>query len=221
MENGNPSPSERNVTWRPLQAFLMAGICFVIGVTMGFLIRGPVSAATSTPTGTAVQNSNVSMPGLMQQGQMPSMEQMKHMAEKQAEPLMERLKTEPRNAELWDQVGLIYKTTHQFRDAEVYLQKSLDIDPGNLMVRADLASCMYYAGDVDGALAQLQKSLTYDPRHAGTLLNIGIIKLNGKHDVDGAIAAWQELLKQNPNYEQKDRVQRMILQARRQQAAVN
>ena len=51
------------------------------------------------------------------------------MADKQAEPLVQQLKSDPQNAALWNQLGLIYKATHQFKDAETYLQKSLDIDP--------------------------------------------------------------------------------------------
>ena len=79
-----------------------------------------------------------------------------------------------------------------------------------------MASCMYYTGDVDGALAQLNKSLTYDPKHAGTLMNIGIIKWQGKNDVPGAVAAWQTLLKRNPNFPQKAVIEHMIAEAQQQ-----
>ena len=218
MENTPSSSAETNLAWRPIQAYVMAGICFLIGISMGFLIRG--SAAPPSPVTAAVMapDTGAAMPGGMGQGQMPTLEQMKRMADKQAEPLLLQLKSDPKNAELWNHVGLVYKATHQFKDAEVYFQKSLEIDPKNLTVRADLASCMYYEGDVDGALAQLSKSLTYDPNHAGTLMNIGIIKLHGKHDAGGAVAAWEELLKQNPNFEKKDQIQHMITEAKQQQA---
>jgi cytochrome c-type biogenesis protein CcmH/NrfG len=68
--------------------------------------------------------------------------------------------------------------------------------------------------NVDGAIAELQKSLTYDPKHAGTLMNLGIIKWKGKDDAPGAIAAWQTLLKSNPGFPQKDKVEQLIAQAR-------
>ena len=80
--------------------------------------------------------------------------------------------------------------------------------------RTDLSSCLYYTGDVDGALAELQKSLTYDPKHAGTLFNIGMIKWQAKGDVDGAIASWQTLLRLNPKFEKKDAVLKLIAQAK-------
>ncbi|MGA7400238.1 MAG: tetratricopeptide repeat protein, partial [Candidatus Sulfotelmatobacter sp.] len=59
-------------------------------------------------------------------------------------------------------------------------------------------SCLYYNGDVDGALRQLQQSLHYDPKDANSLFNLGVIKWQGKQDAKGALTAWQELLKTNP-----------------------
>ena len=51
----------------------------------------------------------------------------------------------------------------------------------------------------------------------GTLMNIGIIKWQGKNDVNGAVAAWQTLLKRNPNFPQKAVIEHMITQAQQQQ----
>jgi cytochrome c-type biogenesis protein CcmH len=145
---------------------------------------------------------------------MPSLDDLQRMADKKAEPLLAKLKSDPKNPQLWNQVGLIYKSAHQFKQSEEYFEKSLQYDPKNVGVRADYASCMYYTGDVDGALAQLDQSLTYDPKHAGTLMNIGIIKWRGKNDANGAIAAWEQLLRYHPDFPQKDLVQQMLTQAR-------
>ena len=154
----------------------------------------------------------------MGQGPMPTLEQMKHMADKQAEPLLAQLKSDPNNATLLSQVANIYTQTHQFQEAIGYYQKSLQIDPKNIKTRANLASTMFYSGDVDGALAELDKALTYDPKHPGVLMNIGIIRWKGKNDLNGAIAAWEKLLKLNPNFEQKAVVQHMLTEAKQQQA---
>jgi cytochrome c-type biogenesis protein CcmH/NrfG len=70
---------------------------------------------------------------------------------------------------------------------------------------------------VDGALDQLNKSLTYDPKHPGTLFNIGIIKWQGKNDVKGAVESWQTLLKLNPNFPQKEAIEGLITKAQQQQ----
>lgn len=107
----------------------------------------------------------------------------------------------------------MYRATHQFKEAEGYFEKSLEINPKNANARVDLASCLYYTGDVDGAITQLNKALTYDPKNPGALMNLGIIKIQSKNDTSGAIAAWEKLLKLNPDFPQKDAVQRMIEQA--------
>jgi cytochrome c-type biogenesis protein CcmH/NrfG len=131
-------------------------------------------------------------------GHMPSLEEMKQMADKQAAPLLEKLKTDPNNVALLSQVGGIYKSTHQFKDAAAYFGRAVEADPKNVAAHTELASCLYYNGDVDGALRQLQQSLRYDPKDANSLFNLGMIKWQGKQDNKGALAAWQQLLKANP-----------------------
>ena len=54
------------------------------------------------------------------------------------------------------------------------------------------------------------KSLTYDPKHPGTLYNIGMIEWKGKGDANAAVAAWEKMIKLNPNLPQKDQIQHMI-----------
>ncbi|HTZ82928.1 MAG TPA: tetratricopeptide repeat protein [Candidatus Acidoferrales bacterium] len=189
----------------------MAVICLLIGVLVGYLVRGsapvapaaapvPSQAAPVTPTGGTQQ--------------MPSLDDMKRMADKQAEPLLEKLKADPKNADLLNQVANLYRMTHQFQLAASYYQKSLEANPANVGPRTDLASCLYYQGDVDGALAQLEKSLTYDPKHAGTLLNLGLIRWKGKGDTAGAVAAWKQLLKSNPGFKDRDVVEKLIAEAK-------
>ena len=51
---------------------------------------------------------------------------------------------------------------------------------------------------MDGAISQLQTALQYDPKDANSLFNLGMIKWQGKQDGKGALAAWRELLKSNP-----------------------
>ena len=147
---------------------------------------------------------------------MPSLDQMKHMADKQAEPLLAQLKTTPDNAALLIQIGDVYKSAHQFKEAVTYYQRSLQVDPANVAVRTDMASCLFYTGDADGALAQLDQSLKYSPNDANTLFNIGMIKWRGKKDSKGALAAWQELLAKNPNLDsqKKASVQKLIADAK-------
>ena len=134
-----------------------------------------------------------------------------------AEPLWAKLKTDPNNAQTLNQLGILYKATHQFKEAQGYYQKALEVDPKNVNVRTDLASCLYFTGDIDGAIAELKKTLTYDPKHAGALMNLGIIEYKAKNDPSDAVASWEKLLKLNPDFPQKELVQHMIEQAKHPQ----
>jgi len=188
---------------------------------VGYLVRGSdKSAAQGSPASVEMQQAASAPPSSQEQQKMPSLDDMKRMADKQAEPLVTKLKTDPKNVDLLNKIALTYKASHQFQDAISYVQKALDVDPKNVPIRTDMASCMYYTGDVDGALAQLDRSLAYDSKHPGTLMNIGIIRWQGKKDVNGAVAAWEKLLKLNPNFPQKAVIEHMITEAQQQQKTV-
>jgi len=77
-----------------------------------------------------------------------------------------------------------------------------------------MAACIFYSGDVDGAIKELQQALKYDPKHAGALMNLGIVEWKAKNDVPDAVAAWEKLLKLNPNFPQKNEVERLISDAK-------
>jgi len=206
------------LTWQPRPLLAMCAVCLATGFLAGYLLRGSASAPVQAPSAAAGMPSAEAMASAGQTlptpKDMPSLDDLQRMADKKAEPLLVKLKSDSKNPQLWNQVGLIYKSAHQFKQSEGYFEKSLQYDPKILGVRADYASCMYYTGDVDGALAQLNQSLTYDPKHAGTLMNLGIIKWRGKNDANGAIAAWEQLLQYHPDFPQKDLVQQMLTQAK-------
>jgi cytochrome c-type biogenesis protein CcmH/NrfG len=219
MDNEANQPSSSGTNWTATQTYAMAAVCLLIGVLVGYLVRGSAEPAGQTsPASAEMQQPASAPPSAMEQQKMPTLDDMKRMADKQADPLLAQLKTDPKNVELLNKTALTYKAAHQFKDAISYFQKALDVDPKNVAIRTDMASCMYYTGDVDGALAELDKSLTYDPKHPGTLMNIGIIKWQGKKDVNGAVAAWQTLLKRNPNFPQKAVIEHMITEAQQQQS---
>jgi len=217
MDDQTNEPRATSSLWKPAQTYTMAAVCLLIGLVIGYFLRGSatqqVTAVASEAAPQMAQGSQDPHASMGQQ-KMPTLDDMKRMADKQTAPLLEQLKKDPNNADLLNQVGTMYRATHQFKTAIDYYQKSLAINPKNVGARTDLASCLYYLGDVDGALAQLNKSLSYDPKHAGTLMNIGIIKWKGKNDVNGAVAAWEKLLKLNPDFENKEAVQHLIEQAK-------
>jgi cytochrome c-type biogenesis protein CcmH/NrfG len=184
-------------------------ISLVVGLAIGYLFRGSQSPAAPAPS---AANTQPAIPAGRTGGQMPSLEQMKQMADNKAAPLLEKLKGDPNNIDLLNQVGTIYKSTHQFKEAAAYFERAVQVDPKNVAIRTELASCLYYNGDVDGAINQLQESLHYDPKDANSLFNLGMIKWQGKQDSKGALAAWQQLLKSNPQLsaDRKAKVQKLM-----------
>jgi cytochrome c-type biogenesis protein CcmH/NrfG len=200
--------------WRATQVYTMAIICLIVGVAIGYLFRGSQSHVPVV-SGQATTGDNRAASGMHQ---MPSLEQMKLMAETKAQPLLEELKSDPNNSDLLLQVGNIYKATHQFKEAQAYYERASKASPNNVAIRTELASSMYYNGDVDGAINELQKALAQNPKDADSLFNLGIIKWQGKQDWNGALAAWQELLKSNPHLsaERKATVQKLIAEVKQQ-----
>lgn len=197
-------------TWQPLQVYVMAVICLLMGVALGYLFRGSETPATDRPTAAAAQpTANTGA------GDMPTLEQMKRMADKTAEPLLLKLESDPKTPDLLAQIGKIYQSTHQFKEAITYYERSLAIDPKNVGIRNEMASCLYYVGDTDKAIQQLEQSLKDDPQNANSLFNLGMIRWQGKQDAQGAVTVWKRLLKLNPNLEQqkKAEVQKLIAQA--------
>ena len=212
MPNEVVEQSTGGSVWQTKQVYAMAVICLVVGLAIGYLFRGSQSpAAPAQPAANAQASAPAGGMGGAA-GQMPSLEQMKQMADKRAAPLLEKLKDDPKNSDLLILVGNIYKATHQFKEAAVYYGKALDVNPKNVAIRTEMASCMYYDGDVDGAINQLRQSLHYNPKDANSLFNLGMIEWQGKQDSKAAVEAWQQLLKSNPELspERKAKVQKLM-----------
>ncbi len=204
MENEPITQPTAASAWQARQVYAMAVISLVVGLAIGYLFRGSQSPAVAAPTAASAQPP---VPADHMGGQMPSLEQMKQMADAKVAPLLEQLKSDPNNGALLFQVGNIYKATHQFKEAASYYDRAVKADPKNVAIRTELASCLYYDGDVDGAISQLELSLHYNPKDANSLFNLGMVKWKGKQDSKGAVAAWQQLLKTNPDLDANRKAQ--------------
>jgi cytochrome c-type biogenesis protein CcmH/NrfG len=209
-QNRNESSTEQ---WTSVQAYTLAVVCLLLGIAGGWLIRG--SQARGPEAG--VSSTAVAVPGDGSSGAeaQPSADQMKKMADTQAAPLLEKLKADPNNPELLANLGNIYYDTQQYPTAIDFYKRALKAQPSNAGVRTDMATAYWYSGNADGAIAEFNKALTYEPNSANALFNLGIVKWQGKMDVEGAVAAWQKLLATNPTYEGKEKVQQLIAQAKK------
>ncbi len=200
-------------TWDSTQAYSMAAVCLVLGVAIGFIVRGSSFEPTPTSSGpVAVANAGpMQAPGM---GGMPGGVQPAELVDKAAQPLLDTLKTSPKDATILAKLGDLYYDARLYRQATSYYEQALTITPSNANVRTDMATAFYYVGNTDRALAEYEKSLSYSPNHANTLLNMGVVKWQGKKDAKGAIAAWERLLRTNPGFAGRDRVEQLIQEAK-------
>jgi len=179
----------------------------------GWLIRGSQSPAAAAPAMAASAPAPTGMGGGM--NTQPTPEQLKQMADTQAAPLIEKLKSDPNNPELLASIGNFYYDAQQYPTAVDYYGRALKVKPSDAAVRTDMATAYWYMGNADTAIAEFNKSLTYEPNKANTLFNLGLVKWQGKMDINGAVADWEKLLATNPNYEGKNKVEQMIAEAKK------
>jgi cytochrome c-type biogenesis protein CcmH/NrfG len=96
-----------------------------------------------------------------------------------------------------------------------YYGRALKVKPSDASVRTDMATAYWYMGNADTAIDEFNKALKYEPNKPNALFNLGLVKWQGKMDINGAVADWEKLLSTNPNYEGKDKVEQMIAEAKK------
>ena len=136
------------------------------------------------------------------------------MVDQAVAPLLATLKTSPDDFNTIVQVANLYYDGQQYPEAVKYYQLAVKSQPTNADLLTDLGTSIWYTGDADGAIAEFQTALKYRPDHPGTLFNLGIVRWQGKLDPKGAVQAWEELLRRNPNFPQKQQVQEYIERAK-------
>jgi len=176
--------------------FAIAGMCF--GIILGWVIgtqqasrRGatPVQlqqAATSSPAPGAADPAagGTRQPPPLDQGKVQSLETI--------------IKSDPKNAGAYVQLGNTYFDAERYADAIKWYEDGVKLDPKNPDAITDLGVSYYYAGRTDDALKQFENSLKLNPKHAKTLFNKGIVLAFGKRDLQGATDAWQQVVQLAP-----------------------
>jgi tetratricopeptide (TPR) repeat protein len=203
--------------WTSTQAYMLSVICLLVGVAVGYLVRGsaPENTASAANVG-ALSSQSASMGSATSQP--PSPEQLRHMADVQAQPLIAQLQSEPKKSAVLYQIGNLYYDAQQYPEAVKYYEDSLKIDPKATDVRTDMATAYHLMGQPDRAIQEYDAVLKVDREHANALFNEGMVKWQDKMDMDGAIASWKRLLEAHPDYPQRDRVQQLIAQVRQHQS---
>jgi cytochrome c-type biogenesis protein CcmH/NrfG len=187
-----------------VQAYSFAAFCLILGVALGYLFRG--SASPATPAAAATQQATGA--------QQPNDAQAQAAIAQAAAPLLDTVNKNPNDYDSLVKLGNLFYDGKQFPSAIQYYERALAIHPDNPDVRTDMGTAYWYAGDADRAVVAMQLSLKYRPGHPQTLFNLGWVKWQGKGDPKGAVDAWQQLLKANPDYPQKDQVEQYIAKAK-------
>ncbi len=205
-----PTAQPKSTLWTSTQAYVLAFITLAVGIGVGWLLH---SSYTDAPTVAASSPSAPSTAAL----QTPAFGQPARLSlddiNKAAAPLLAQLQQRPTDPSLLASIGNLYYDSQAYPQAIEYYRKSLNLAPSNPDVRTDMGTAVWYNGDADGALKEFATSLGYNPTHNGTLFNRGVVLMQGKHDAKGAIASWQQLLRVNPNYPDRAKVEQMIAQA--------
>ncbi len=207
MEGKGPGAGQ----WTSTQAYVLSVICLLLGVAVGYLVRGSAPSNNTATQARAAATEQLPVP--VGGAQQPTPEQLRQMADTQAQPLLKQLESDPKNSALLDQIGNLYYDAQLYPEAVKYYENSLKIDPKATDVRTDMATAYHLMGQPDRAIQEYDAVLKIDGKHANALFNEGMVKWQDKTDLNGAIALWKRLLEVHPDYAQRDRVEKLIAQA--------
>ena len=188
-------------TWTNGQVYVLAAVCLLSGLLLGYLFRGSSPAAPAPSTASAAAPASPT--------EMPSADALATMAA----PDLAKLKSNPNDADALIQLGNLYYDHQQFPQAIEYYTRGLEVRPNDVNARSDMATAYWYLGKPESAVKEYEKSLKLDPKHANTLFNLGVVKWQGLKDPKGAIATWKKLLELNPDYPDRQKVEVLIKHA--------
>jgi cytochrome c-type biogenesis protein CcmH/NrfG len=202
----NQSPKQA-AGWTQTQIYTAIVVVLIIGGIGGYLIAhnsqpAPESTTSTPTTGATLPPSILANPSAM--------------ADTQAKPLLAKLDANPKDVSTLTELGNIYFDASQWTTAIGYYTRSLNEAPKNPDVRTDMGIAYFYSGNADRALKEFDQALKDDPRHVQTLFNVGVVKKDGKHDLKGAIEAWESVLRIDPQYRDRAKLESMLAEAKAQ-----
>ena len=183
-------------------AFGIAGVLFgliagwIIGSQQGSVRPMPAAAQAQSPASAASANGPSTRAAILDEAQVTAL---KSVAGR-----------EPSSPGPRVQLGNLYFDAEKYDEAIKWYTEALTLKPGDVDVSTDLGVSYYYTNQPDKALEQFDRSLKLDPKHAKTLLNVGIVKAFGKQDLKGASDVWQELLKAAPDSQEAQAAKRAL-----------
>ncbi len=110
-----------------------------------------------------------------------------------------RVASNPKDVDAWTELGDKYFDTNQFEKSIEAYKKSLGLRPNNPDVLTDMGVMYRRVHKYDKAVESFNKAMSIDPNHEISRMNKGIVLFYDLKDKEGAIKAWEDLLKRNPS----------------------
>jgi tetratricopeptide (TPR) repeat protein len=191
-------------------------IFMVSGILFGTLLGGLIVYAVKTP-GVVQQAAPVPAAGNMGMGQSVAQtgdapaggsggapaggsEQMMAQVFQEITALKTAIGKDPKDIQALIRLANMYHDARKFEEAVQYYKKALAVTPKDVDARTDMGICLYEMGMADDAIAQFRTSLSYDPKHWQTWLNLGIVALSSKNDIQTATEAFGKVEEINPGF---------------------
>lgn len=105
---------------------------------------------------------------------------------------------DPGNADIWIELGNIYFDTNRYLEAIHAYQKALELRPANANVWTDLGVLFRRNNQPQKAIESFDMAIKSNSSHEVSRFNKGIVLLYDLNDPEGALEAWEGLLKVNP-----------------------
>jgi len=177
----------------------------VAGVAFGLIAGWIIGTQQGAPRTAAVQTQAASAPAQNAPSPRAAI-----LDEAKVTALKSAAGNQPKNAQPRVELANLYFDAERYDDAITWYQEALKITPNDVNVSTDLGVCYYYTNQPDKALLQLSHSLSVDPKHAKTLLNVGIVKAFGKQDLEGATKAWEQVVQLAPDSQEGQAAKRAL-----------
>ncbi|WP_051202671.1 tetratricopeptide repeat protein [Desulfovibrio aminophilus] len=122
-----------------------------------------------------------------------------HEAERARITILERqVAAKPDDLAAWIELGNLAFDTHQPNKAAPAYEAALKLDPRNPDVWTDLGIMYRDLGRFRDAVTAFDKAVALDPGHDNARFNKGVVLLHDLKDRDGALEAWEGLVRVNP-----------------------
>lgn len=148
----------------------------------------------------------------------PSTQPTDQALQQQIAALQEQLQKNPKDLKSLVALGNALFDTQQFGRAADAYGSALELDANDASVRVDLGLSYFYQGMSNQAIKEFRQAAQIDPNKVEAHYNLALaLSHSAPPDLDGALQAWQQVVKLAPNTEVARKAQAFIDSYQKQQ----